>query len=408
MLAPVRFTGLLLAISALCGLCRADVLLLKNGGRIQGTLVNPDQSPRTTYEMQSGGARISVKLDQVEEFIAASDAERRYEILLKKMPDSARGNWKLAEWCREKGLREQREFHLEEVIRLDPAHKEARRDLGFSWLDGEWTFKPDFMKQRGFVLHEGKWKLPQDKEIADSRRQWDLAVKGWNKKIKLWRGWMGKKHPQRAVEGEANIRSIDDPIAAESISQALSREQVPAVRQMYVRVLGRLHTQTSTKTLIRIVVGNSADELRQLALDQLEVYGRDLAIDAFIKVLQSKENLVVRRAGVGLGRLSDERAIRPLITALVTEHKIVLSSGGSGQQITTSFGGSSNGVGTGGLGFGAGGGPKLKIQKQTNREVLDALIPLAKGADFRYNQFLWRQWYIDRSTPNALNLRRAP
>ena len=48
------------------------------------------------------------------------------------------GQWKLAEWCHEHGLPDQRKTHLQRVIELDPDHVEARRLLGYSKIDGKW------------------------------------------------------------------------------------------------------------------------------------------------------------------------------------------------------------------------------------------------------------------------------
>ena len=101
------------------------------------------------------------------------------------------------------------------------------------------------------------------------------------------------------------------------------------------------------------------------------------------------------RAAAGLARLSDPSATRPLIDALITEHKEVV--GGSG--INPSF---SNQGG----GLSVGGGPKVVKQKKTNEPVLAALTVLNPGVNFGFDQQAWRGWYAQQNTPVSVNLRR--
>ncbi len=366
-------------------------------------MANPDQDPRTEYVLRlDGGGEVTLAADQVERFLPTSEARRRYKALLKRMPPDADGNWRMSEWCGDKGLKEEQKLHLERVLEFDANHAQARRALGYSFLGGEWVRQADYMRQRGYELYQGRWRLLQDIELEKNQEREELAVKQWTKKLKLWRGWLGKKND---AQGWENIQAIEDPLAAASIAGLLESEADPRVLQAYIRVLGKLHTPVSTRALIQIVLGPATDDLRQLALDQLENYGADAAIDMFIIKLESPDNLVVRRAGLGLVRLPHERAIRPLINALVTEHKVQLAD--TSGQISTSFGGASNGSGTGGIGFGSGGGPKVVIKRVQNREVLDALLKVADGANCQFDQVAWLNWYIYRNTPTTASLRRA-
>ncbi len=380
----------------------ADLLILKTGGRLEGVLANPDQDPRTEYIIRlDTGGEVTLAADQVEQFLPTSEAQRRYKALLKRMPPTADGNWRMSEWCGDKGLKDERKLHLEKVLEFDPNHAQARRALGYSFLGGEWVRQADYMRRRGYELYQGRWRLLQDIELDQKREREDLAIKEWTKNIKRWRGWLGKKYD---AQGWENILAIEDPLAAASIAGLLQDEADPRVIQTYIRVLGKLRTPVATRSLIQVVLGPAPDELRQLALDQLENYGADTAIDAFIIKLESPENLVIRRAALGLIRLQHERAIRPLIDALVTEHKIQL--GGNSDQISTAFNGSGSG-GTGGIGFGSGGGPKVVIKQVQNREVLDALLQVADGANYQFDQVAWLNWYIYRNAPKTSSLRRS-
>ena len=88
-----------------------------------------------------------------------SDAERWYEKWLPKMPDTAEGNWIMADECRKRGLASQRELHLEGVLKHDPEHAAARKTLGYGKVDGRWVKTEDWMTDRGYVRHRGSWRL---------------------------------------------------------------------------------------------------------------------------------------------------------------------------------------------------------------------------------------------------------
>ena len=256
---------------------------------------------------------------------------------------------------------------------------------------------------RGYVLHGGRWRLPQEVELDKSQRVYEQAVRDWNGKLKRWRDWLDS--PRRKSEGKNNIETIRDPVAAAALAGLLQREQEPGVQRLLVFVLGQLDSNMATTALMKVVLGDYDDDLRELALDQLERYGRETAIDTFIRALSSKHNLVIRRAGAGLTRLQAPRAIRPLIDALVTQHRVAVVEANPGQ-LNLSFGGSNRG--SGGIGFGAGGGgPKVKDQAVMNREVLSALLPLANGVNFQYDQRQWRNWYILQNSPVDISLRRG-
>ena len=161
----------------------ADVLHLHHGGKIEGELLNPNESPREKYIMRlAEGGEVTFKVDLVEKFVPLSQNQKRYRQVVTNMPNTAAGNWKMADWCKKIGLRQERRFHAEETVRLDPDHTAARQFLGYIRLEGEWTTRDAFNKKRGFVKHQGVWRLPQEVALLKQQRQTELAVKGWFKK----------------------------------------------------------------------------------------------------------------------------------------------------------------------------------------------------------------------------------
>ena len=107
---------------------------------------------------------------------------------------------------------------------------------------------------------------------------------------------------------------------------------------------------------------------------------------------------MVNRAGWALGRLGNPEAVLPLINALVTTHQQMVGGGGG---INAGFGSD------GGVGFGAGGKPKIIQRDFMNQDVLSALSQLVPpGFNYSYNEEAWHHWYTRANTPTAVNLRR--
>jgi hypothetical protein len=381
---------------------RADVLLLKTGGRVEGEVLNPDQEPRTDYVLKlRNGGQLTLDAQQVAQVIASSPNEQLYLELLKRMPATAEGNWKMAEWCARKSLPAQRTFHLEEVVLLDPEHERARRALGHVRLDGQWGEPDELMRQRGFVKYKGRWRLPQDVELIINREEANRAEKEWVGKTKTWRSWIGKR---RDAEARRNFEGLEDRRAAPAIVTLLERENNLDLQEMFIEILGRLHTSPALRALIDLSLQSNREETRQLCLDQLVEHGRETAMLAYIVQLKNSDHGTVRRAGLALQRVADRSAIEALIDALVTTHRFKVMDGGAGQ-LNATQGTSSDGT-SGVSGFGVSGGPRTIERQFRNREVLDALIPLVDGANFQYDENSWKAWLHQRSTPAVVDLRR--
>ena len=398
----------------------ADVIKLRSGGEVDGILLNPDEEPRTKYVMQlESGGKITVAKEDVRIFLPLSEAQKDYRGILEKMktrPPTAELNWKVAKWCKENGLRNQRKLHLEAAIQLDPDHEQARLALGYSLRNGVWKRSEDYQRERkelmlsrGYELHEGDWRLPQDVLLEKKRTEDDRAAKRWVKDLRQWRGWLGKRRGEEAL---AAIKAIDDPRAAGALAEALENEGDFRVAILYVRALAKMRSGAGTRVLTKVVLATPRFptgpqlDLRDEALDSLDKGDRDQAVEAFIHSLSDNDNVVVKNAAIGLQRLVESRSTRPLIDALVTTHKSKAGQDNPGQ-LSTSFGGGANG---GGIGFGAGSRAKVVEEQVRNREALDALLLLSGGVNFEYNKAKWREWLALRDTPRPdhVDLRRGP
>ncbi len=370
---------------------------------MQGEIVTSPNTPKdkTVIRTASGG-EVTLDKSQIKQIIPQSAAELEYEKIRPTYPDTVEGQWKLAEWCRDNSLTKQRQTHLERVIALDPDHKQARALLGYSQIDGRWIRRDDLMKERGYVLYNGAWKLPQDVELIERKKKQDQAEREWFAKLKRWRASFDN-HPEREEILRNEIMTTTDAAAVPAVKQMLANEPNPKIKILLVNALVHLGTGDAIGTVVLLTIEDPDEEVRLSALDKLSETRRPELVADYAKVLKSKDNVKVNRAAFCLGQLKDRSAISPLIDALQTWHKYKNPNSHPGQ-MTTGFG-SGPGGSSSGLSMGGSGPAEINIQKQ-NEEVLRALIALT-GQNFDYNQQSWKTWFASQRKQVNLDARRG-
>jgi hypothetical protein len=394
-----------LVVQGLIFLCwqaaRAEVFVLRSGGRITGELVNREESPRQKYVIKTTGGQITLEPSQVAQVLTPSPAEVDYEKVRPSFADTVQGQCQAAAWCMEHGLQSQRKLHLERVIELDPNHAEARRLLGFGLHEGKWLTRDELMKARGYVQYHGRWVTPQQVELAEDRDKTHKAEMIWMQKINLWRGWLWTDRDQVARQ---NLQAINDPLAVKGLSAALQSDQRFKARTMYIDILGRLNTPPAVIALAQTSVYDPMEEIRLSCLDYLKQQKRPVVVAFYVhEIKNSKDNDIINRAAVCLRYMNDPSAILPLIDALVTVHKKTIGGGGGQGSISTTFG--TGGTGGGGLSINA--QPKVIKQSIPNQCVLDALIALSGGANFGYDPPAWKAWYARQKPHETIDARRG-
>lgn len=400
--AASKSSVMLLVAFFLTGRLDADIVILKGkdgkeSGRVEGELLNPSEKPRTNYRIRTAeGAEVVLAPDQVKRVILRSNVEREYDEKLPSVPPNATGNWEMAQWCGERGLKAQREFHLEQVLKHDAEHEEARRALGFRKLDGKWQRPDEYWSARGYVRHKGSWRLAQEVEAEKAKDQIAQREKDWRKKIRAWRKEISKGGSKRA-EALTNLSRLSDPLAAPALADLLNSDKEPAeFKLLYIEPLGRLKHGAGTAAFIDRAVKDDNERVRSESLDQLLEFGTEVAVKSFVKALESPDNGMVNRAAAALRWLRDPSATRPLIDALVTKHRFEHDPGGNAQATFSDQGGGA---------FQFGGRQVLVEKKLRNPEALNALNALT-NVNFQYDQDAWRKWFAEQVTPPYVSLRR--
>jgi len=379
--------------------CAAEVFLLESGGRIDGTLLNPEQNPREKFIVRiDGGATVTLQASQVVQILHAKPEEREYRRIRPNYPDTADGQWALAEWCLEQRLLEERQRHLQRILELEPDHAEARRALGYSRFDGQWMTQDEVMADRGYLRYQGRWRTRQEIELLERDRELETAQKEWYVKINRWHDWLAT---DRAGQARANLLAIDDPLAVRALTDRLADAPHPQARILFAQVLAKLDTSEARQALAQAAIDDPVEEVRLSCLDYLKPT-QDPGIPAFfIGKLKHKDNRIVNRAGIALSYAGNASAIGPLIDALITSHTFkVGSQGGGNMSMSFPTGGTS-----GGGGIAMNSKPKVIRQQIRNQAVLEALVGLS-GQNFSYDQRAWQYWHASQRRRVDVDTRR--
>jgi len=175
---PVAVAALMLFL--LSSPLLADVVHLKNGGRVEGTVVAKGDSYEVTHRF---GSVLVKKADvaSIEKKDSLKDlhAKRRSEIDAKD-PDQL---VELGKWCRENGWEAQAVKEFKAALVLDPDHRTAHSALGHVYYEGAWRTERGIMELRGFVLVEGQWVTKEEAERLKTRVAEERRVKAFQRKL---------------------------------------------------------------------------------------------------------------------------------------------------------------------------------------------------------------------------------
>jgi hypothetical protein len=395
----ILIAGLLYA-SSLPGTVRAEVFHLVTGGTIEGKLLNTLSDPSPRYVIKTSTGRIVLETNKVVRIERKPDVLLQYEAARPKVPNTVEGHMKMARLCSQLKLMPQREYHLEQVVKLDPDHVQARQLLGYIRKGDGWHKVDLWMKQQGYVRVSGRWRIPQEVENDNLREQRSKEEINWRVKIRQWETAIVKGRSTQ-VEAMRNLKAIEAYRATPALADRVNDMRQPPPRELrllYIDILISIGGSVATGTMMTRVMEDEDGLVRERCLEQLRRWKSRRAMLYFIGKLSSKDNRMVNRAGWALGSLGNPEAVLPLINALVTTHQQMVGGGGG---INAGFGSD------GGVGFGAGGKPKIIQRDFMNQDVLSALSQLVPpGFNYSYNEEAWHHWYTRSNTPTAVNLRR--
>lgn len=414
-LAIGRCACVVVALCATVRAVRADLVLLEGGRRVTGHVLESESNEHVLVVRLRSRETIELQRQRVREVLPGGAAVERYVRIRDNYPDTAEGQWQLAEWCREHRLRDLREKHLRRVVQLDPDHETARRVLGYVHHEGRWITREEHMADRGFVRYRGRWVLSQEKALLEEERRRERASRKWFGKVKLWAAYVRDAELGKQQLGLRRLHEITDPAAIAALDGLLAADEDDRVRLLFVEVVADIDDFEATRLLVLHALEDSSDEVRWAAVDALVERQDPGALRMFVQALESRDNLRVRRAAVALGEMGDTSVVLDLVDALVTRHRVATRArrgtgiGFSVGSTGLSAGGDASQPGAGlpfgapvvgGMRLAAGNPRKVLYEDVENSEVLFALNELT-GENFGYDQEAWRQFWADANRPDG-------
>ena len=378
----------------------ADTFQLSSGSTLSGKLLNPDQDPRINYQIETPFGKVTLDGKQVIKVTSKPLVLQQYEASVASLPDTVEAHLDMANKCKAVNLLEQHDFHLQQVLRLEPDHAVVRQKLGYVRVGTEWRREDVLMRQQGYIRHGGRWRTVQEVAVIEANEQIEDEEIEWRTKILRWEGAILKNRPT-APDAIKSIREIKDYRATKTLAERLNEPQLPReMKILYLEILSEIGGGVPVQAMLKCITEDPDDVMQQRCLDQLRDWKSRTAMNFFIGLLKSNDNKTVNSAANALGSLAMKDATLPLIESLITTHQFQV---GGGNNVNAGFSG--NQPGLGGLQFG--GKPKIIERELQNRAALSALLSLVpEGVNYGLNEEQWMNWYIRMNTPARVNLRR--
>lgn len=395
-----------------------DIVHLRNGNDFEVRLIDQTETDNrkfVIFETESGSI---VKLDQkfVSAVLPADEDQKRYVQMRDDLPQTAEANWEIIDWCKSQRrgrtkFKDQIQYHLENIIALEPNDRKARQLLGYEDFNGQWSLKELRYQKYGYVRHKSNWAPKLVAQLENRADQID-AQRGSVKE--QFSKWTRELNLSRLSKDELE-RMLFDIVTPESANfvfeQGGKKKDQPAVlRKMYVEAFGRTPSLVSAGALVYFCVTDVDGEIRERALTLLlqPEFDQDFAMRRAIdEYLANKNFTYSQRAAILIRNLAQvpganpREVLMPLVDSLVSVREVPRP--GAIQQGRMNLGFDSNG----GTSFTTGGGPQTIKKEVSNEQSLIALKQIT-GEDFGYNESLWSNFFVENYTVGADGVRGDP
>jgi hypothetical protein len=169
----------------------------------------------------------------------------------KVVENNIASQFKLANWCQQKGLAEQERTHLTKVLDLEPMHAEARSRLGFTLVDGQWLSREEI---QGAKQH--------DKLTA-------VAMGRYSKPLESIAASLASNDEKVRAAAKTRLMEIKDPAAMPIMEAALSNGTDSAGLAL-VDALSAMNVPEASIALSRIAVNTPSRDIRDAAVEKLK------------------------------------------------------------------------------------------------------------------------------------------
>lgn len=310
--APKSWAFLLVTTLLLTGVTApawGDIVVLKSGKRLEGDVIASDE---TSVQLKLRGGKVTLQRSEIASIehtpsVAEELAEREAAL-----PDSdAFALYRLAEWCRTKGLRKDAKRLTWQVLDLDTDHAKAREDLGFKKLGAIWLTEEDWHHRKGEVKHLGQW-IPREKWQELQRRAHTVEKLQHAQKLFRTAARQGDLEKRQAALDE--LHGLPQTVRAWTLlkgTESLNWRD----RQFAIRELAILD-RTYTKHVAHVAITDRKRSVRDEALRTLQQWNHPDTALSFLPHLRSTNDGHRVNAARALNIFPDPRATGTLITTL--------------------------------------------------------------------------------------------
>lgn len=303
------------------GWLRADVLYLKNGEKLEGRVTYNEKEMRYTIETGTGVVRLDE--DQVLRHVRSKAPADVFEERFDKLPKGEiEPLLELADWARERRLREQLRRTCREILELDPNDEMARRELGYVVFANTWVLERELRKKKGLVKSRGEWMTAAERDRRE-REEARGRIDSLFQRVSSENPWIRRyaveellayrgPHARGLFAGYLkDSRELSRILAASLLTNFPARGEEPSADPEAVEI---------TAELYRMFLGDrSRKELQALSTVLLHFHPAE-AFRLGVKTLQhAKREAELRRAETILHQVLRKAWVPALCRALVTE-----------------------------------------------------------------------------------------
>ena len=188
--------------------------------------------------------RPDVVANQVKADPVLVEALAEYDRKRSATPYTADGQFQLAQWADQRGLRDQARAHYIATTRLDPRREQAWKRLGYRKHDGRWVTDAE---------------LAAAKLDAEAQKQADHH---WTPLLERWKADLAR--PSRRAEAEINLLGVTAPRAVPSVGRVFGADGPRAVQ-----LLGQIDAPAASRALAHLALIGASAETRRAAVETL-------------------------------------------------------------------------------------------------------------------------------------------
>lgn len=245
---------------------------------------HPDYAPAKWHQGLVKRQDRWIKAEEVSCELRAEARISDYRRVRERYPLTVAGQMGLANWCEDRGLRDQERAHLTQVVELEPDHAEARRRLGFRLVGLDWISADDI-------------RASAEKQSAEQ-----AALRRWLPEVNEIRRQLHSRRQVQRQKARERLVAIATPATGVAIEQGLWSDGLEAANAMIAALASLADPETSLR-LARQAVLSPFDSVRLTAAEELRSRDRDTYAPALLAMLYTPASSRIEIVPAGSGRL---------------------------------------------------------------------------------------------------------